>query len=182
MRGAGFIADYFTSQDGIAYVGATAPRMGVFVVDTNGPPRAFVGPIARAYEVRGPIATRYTDETARDLTRVDEPWAASYTLAAPAAAPSLRVTYNDGKGVEIDAAAALGPATVKILDHHRVPLGTRTVTLKKGQTLVPLRSRKGVSAIYIEIGTFRGWVVADAYGNVSGELGPQPKEPESGSE
>ena len=49
MRGADFIADYFTSADGIAYVGAAAPRLGVFVVDTNGSPRAFVGPVARSY-------------------------------------------------------------------------------------------------------------------------------------
>src|SRR6185436_14010472 len=138
MRGASFIADYFTGQDGIAYAGATAPRMGVFVVDTSGPPRAFVGPIARAFEVHGPLATRYTDDSARKLARVDEPWAASYTLAA------------------------------------------RTLALKKGENLVPLRSRKEVGAVYIEIGKFRDWVIADAYGQIEDALGPH-KEPESES-
>ncbi len=178
MREASFIADYFTSQDGIAYVGATAPRMGIFVVDTGGPPRAFVGPIARAYEVRGPLGTRYSDETARKLPRVDEPWAASYTLAAPAAAPSLTIQYDRDRGVVIEAPEALGAATVKLLDHHRVPLATRKVTLKAGETVVPLRSRKQVGAVYIEIGAFRDWVVADSYGGVSGQLGPVPDEPE----
>jgi len=36
MRGADYIADYFTSQEGVAYVGATAPRLGVFVIDAGG--------------------------------------------------------------------------------------------------------------------------------------------------
>jgi hypothetical protein len=77
MRGAEYIADYFTSQTGVAYVGATAPRLGIFVVDASGPPRAMVGPVAHAYEVFGPLAARHTDETARTLARRDEPWAAA---------------------------------------------------------------------------------------------------------
>ncbi|HWO17214.1 MAG TPA: DUF3160 domain-containing protein [Kofleriaceae bacterium] len=174
MREASFIADYFTSQEGIAYVGATAPRMGVFVVDTNGPPRAFVGPVARAYEVRGPLATRYTDESAKTLPHVDEPWAASYTLAAPAVAPSIRVAYDPQRGVVIEAAAALGTATVKILDHHRVPLAARTARIAAGETVIPLRSRKQVGAVYIELGKYRGWVVADSYGQINAQLGPPP--------
>ena len=174
MRGADFIADYFTSQEGIAYAGATAPRMGVFVVDTGGPPRAFVGPVARAFEVRGPLATRLTDESARLLPRVDEPWAASYTLAAPAAAPPLHVSYDGRRGVVIEAAAALGPATVKLLDHHRVPIAARTASLGAGETVIPLRSRKQVGAVYIEVGSFRDWVIADSYGQIDGRFGPQP--------
>jgi hypothetical protein len=151
--------------------------MGVFVVDTNGPPRAFVGPVARAYEVRGPLAKRYTDETAAALPHVDEPWAASYTLAAPAAAPPIRVAYDAQRGVVIETAAALGPATVKILDHHRVPIATRKARLAEGENVVPLRSRK-VGAIYLEIGAYRGWVVADSYGGIDAQLGPRPPEPQ----
>ena len=94
MRGADYIADYFTSQEVIAYVGATAPRMGVFVVDTGGAPRAFVGPVARAYEVHGPLGARYTDESAKTLTRRDAPWAASYTVAAPPTPSSLQLRYD----------------------------------------------------------------------------------------
>jgi hypothetical protein len=178
MREASFIADYFTSQEGIAYVGATAPRIGVFVVDTNGPPRAFVGPVARAYEVRGPLGTRYTDESARALPHVDEPWAASYTLAAPAAAPAIRVAYDRDRGVVIEAAAALGAATVKLLDHHRVPLTTRSVRIGAGENVIPLRSRKQVGAVYVELGKFRGWIVADSYGQIDQRLGAPPAEPE----
>src|SRR5580704_12597352 len=82
MRAAEYIADYFTSQEGVAYAGATAPRLGIFVVDAGGPPRAFAGPVAHAYETWGPLATRYTDETARVLAQRDEPWAADYMIAA----------------------------------------------------------------------------------------------------
>src|SRR5262249_60090628 len=65
MRGADFVADYYTSvEEGIAYVGATAPRLGVFVVDVGGAPRAFVGPVGRAYEGHGPLADRLTHEAA----------------------------------------------------------------------------------------------------------------------
>ena len=42
----------------MAYVGATAPRLGIFVVDASGPPRAMVGPVAHAYEMFGPLATQ----------------------------------------------------------------------------------------------------------------------------
>src|SRR5204862_2247819 len=38
MKYAGFIADYYTSvnRQKVAYAGATGPRLGLFVVDTNG--------------------------------------------------------------------------------------------------------------------------------------------------
>ena len=74
----------------------------------------------------------------------------------------------------IEAAAALGPATVKLLDHHRVPIAARTASLGAGETVIPLRSRKQVGAVYIEVGSFRDWVIADSYGQIDGRLGPQP--------
>src|SRR5262249_37596016 len=83
MRGTASAAASFTGGNGISYVGATAPRMGVFVVDPGGPIRAFAGPVARAYEYHGPLATRLTDETAAQLTKVDDAWAQTYTVAAP---------------------------------------------------------------------------------------------------
>ena len=79
---------------GVAYVGATAPRLGIFVVDASGPPRAMVGPVAHAYEVFGPLAARYTDETARTLARRDKPWAAAYAIAAPAPPSSLQLRWD----------------------------------------------------------------------------------------
>jgi hypothetical protein len=178
MRGAGYIADYFTSvEDGISYAGASAPRLGIFVVDTGGAPRAFVGPIARAYETHTPLETRLTDEAARTLTAVDDPWAASYTVANPAARPTLALRYDAETGSVIVRASALGPATIKLLDHHRVPLATRTQPLEAGETVFafPKQLHAQVGAVYIAIGAFRDWVVGDSYGQIAEEWGkPEP--------
>ncbi|MEO7735274.1 MAG: DUF3160 domain-containing protein [Kofleriaceae bacterium] len=176
MRGAGFIADYFTSvEDGIAYAGASSPRIGVFVVDTGGGPRAFVGPVARAFETHTPLTTRLTDEAAAKLTRVDDPWAASYTIADPGARPRLDLGYDaEHAQVTLHAEHALGPATIKILDHHRVPIASKTVTIGEGDTVVPFR-KAAVGAIYIQIGAFRDWVVGDSYGQIGAQWGRPPE-------
>jgi len=173
MRGAGYIADYFTSvEDGIAYVGASAPRIGVFVVDTNGAPRAFVGPVARGYETHTPLGTRLNDADAAKLTTVDDPWAARYTIANPATAPALALRYDPETGdVIVKADHALGPATVKLLDHHRVPLQAKKQAVNEGDTVFAFHKKSKVGAVYIQIGAFRDWVVGDSYGQISEQWG-----------
>ncbi|HEX8106568.1 MAG TPA: DUF3160 domain-containing protein, partial [Kofleriaceae bacterium] len=177
MRGAGFIADYFTSvEDGIAYAGATSPRLGIFVVDTGGAPRAFVGPVARAYEAHTPLTTRLTDETAAQLTKVDEPWAASYTVADPGAAPGARpdlaLHYDRETGnVVVKADHAIGPATIKLLDHHRVPLATLRQPIQAGETVFEFHRKKQVGAVYVVVGAFRDWAVGDSYGEIDDRWG-----------
>ena len=183
MRGADYVADYFTSvEDGISYVGATAPRLGVFVVDTGGAPRAFVGPVARAYEAHTPLATRLTDESAAKLAKVDEPWAASYTIANPGTPPDLALRYDSETGsVIVHAAAALGPATVKLLDHHRVPLATLRQPLQPGDNELAFHRKSKVGAVYIAIGAFRDWAVGDSYGQIAEQWGKPDGDPaESG--
>lgn len=174
MRGADYIADYFTSAKGIAYVGATAPRMAVFVVDTGGAPRAFVGPVARAYETFGPLGRRYTDETAKTLAARDEPWAAAYTIPAAPGPSSLQLRYDtESREVVFASDRALGTATVKALDHHRVPFEVWQVRLRQGET----RLRFGTEAIgglYLEIGGFRDFALADAYGSITARWGTPP--------
>jgi hypothetical protein len=89
-RAADFIADYFTLSNAgrVRYLGARTPMLGVFVVDTNGPARVMVGPIARGYERSEPIANeRLTDESAREIPGGTAPWRASYTAPPP---PSKR--------------------------------------------------------------------------------------------
>ncbi|HEX3480769.1 MAG TPA: DUF3160 domain-containing protein [Kofleriaceae bacterium] len=173
MRGAGFIADYFTSvEDGISYAGATAPRLGIFVVDTGGAPRAFVGPVARAYEAHTPLAARLTDETAGELAKVDEPWAASYTIADSGTAPALALRYDRETGdVTVKADHAIGPATIKLLDHHRLPLATLRQPIQDGETVFAFHRKKQVGAVYVVIGAFRDWVVGDSYGEIYGGWG-----------
>jgi hypothetical protein len=178
MRGADYIADYFTSQEGVSYVGATAPQLGIFVVDAGGPPRAFVGPVARAYEVWGPLATRYTDETARTLAQRDAPWASTYTIAAPPAPASLQLRYDADAGrLVFTSDRALGPATIKVLDHHRVAFGMLRATVKQGETDVPIRDKR-MAGVSLEIGDFRDVVVADAYGEIRGQWGTPPPDPQ----
>ena len=179
MRGADYIADYFTSvEDGITYAGASAPRMGVFIIDTNGAPRAFIGPVARGFETHTPLGTRLTDESAAKLTAVDDPWAASYTIADPGTRPALELRYDTETGdVTLKADHALGPATVKLLDHHRVPLTTKQQAIKQGDNVFAFHKKSKVGAVYIQIGAFRDWVVGDSYGQISADWGKR-----SGSE
>lgn len=174
MRGAAFIADYFTSVDaGTAYVGATAPRLGIFVVDTGGAPRAFVGPVARAYETHMPPDTWLTDADAAQPEQVSEPWAASYTVADPGTRPRLALRYDRDTGdVVITADHAIGPATIKLLDHHRVPLATRTQRIEAGETVFAFHRKQHVGAVYVVVGAFRDWIVGDSYGQIGALWGP----------
>ena len=176
MRGADYIADYFTSQEGVAYAGATAPRLGIFVVDAGGPPRAFVGPVARAYEAFGPLGARYTDESARTLEDRDEPWAASYTIAAPPKPSSLQLRYDaEARQLVLTSDRDLGPVTLKVLDHHRVAIATARAVVKKGETRIALRNKR-MAGVAVEIGAFRDVVVADSYGEIRGQWGTPPPE------
>ncbi len=174
MRGADYIADYFTSQEGVAYVGATAPRFGIFVVDAGGPPRAFVGPVARAYEVRGPLGARYTDETARTLAQRDEPWAAGYTIPAAPPPSSLQLRYDaEARQFVLTSDRALGWATIKALDHHHVAIETVRAIVKKGETRVAIK-KKRIAGVFVQVGEFRDFVAADAYGGIRGQWGTRP--------
>jgi hypothetical protein len=138
---ADFIADYYTSAnlEEVAYAGATAPRLGFFVVDTGGGPRVVVGPVARGYVHTGPLSSRLGDEAARALKDVRDPWAASYTVAAPAEPPlavrevDVRTDYAPGAygrtTIEVTSTKALGPVTIEMLDHHRVPVASMTLAV-----------------------------------------------------
>jgi hypothetical protein len=139
------IADFFTSDAGVGYVGASEPRLGVFVVDTGGGPRAVIGPVARAYEHQGHGA-RLTDDDALKLAERDrvDPWTARYSLPAPPA-PSFQATLDydavgdDGVQVmAIDALHSIPSLTIQLLDHHRVPVAQVTRAIPKGKSRVPL--------------------------------------------
>jgi Protein of unknown function (DUF3160) len=150
---ADLIADFFSSSAGVGYVGVGEPRLGVFVVDTGGGPRAMIGPVARAYEHQG-TGPRLTDETAQKLGDRDrvEPWAARYTAPAPPA-PSFQATLggwesvgddgNDGFQVmEIDALQPIPSLTIQLLDHHRVSVAQVTRAIPKGKSKVRLPKLK----------------------------------------
>jgi hypothetical protein len=177
---ADFVADYFTltNADEVRYLGAEVPRLGVFVVDTNGAPRAMVGPVAKGYELAGPIATRYTDESARTAKGKSAPWR---TYAAPeVAAPPIDVsmmTVCDSAHLSfprdagpppslpgdtrffVESAAHLGPVTLTLLDHHGDALA-QPVTRDVGPTgavfafrlAAELNERRGaVEAVHVYV-------------------------------
>lgn len=128
-QAAAFVADYFTLTNAgeVAYLGAEGPRLGVFVVDVGGEPRAMVGPVAKGYEAtKGPIHERLTDESARGLSGTSAPWRSSYAVAE-AAAPAVGL---GGKVLKCERPAgpewivamrgdrALDTVRVTLLDHH----------------------------------------------------------------
>lgn len=127
-----FVADYFTSTNlaRVAYLGATPPRLGLFLVDTGGHPRVMAGPVARGYELTGPLTNRLSDQDAEKLSIPPQPWEQSYTAAA-VPEPPLQVRIVDASAtmhvLGLRSTRDLGPVTVEILDHHGEPIASRTV-------------------------------------------------------
>jgi hypothetical protein len=167
---ADFIADYATSgtEGVVSYAGARAPRLGVFVVDTGGPPRVVVGPVAHGYEHQGLLAVRLDDEAASKLPDVREPWSASYTAKAPAP-PALTMDY-DGEAATVTAPEAVGPVTIEVLDHHRRAIEAVTKTAGAGETkfsFKPAPDDRPIEALHLHVGAFDGWVeVGGANGTI----------------
>lgn len=217
FAGARFIADYYTSSElgTAAYAGVSGVRLGIFVVDTAGAPRAFVGPVARAYEHVGPLSPRLTDADADQLPESgrSDPWAAAYTAPAPAEPPLTLVATVAGAAddkhtqevtLEVFSTRPLGPVTIELLDHHRLPLGkvTRPVGPAKTRFFFPSRPVPkgseyfGYEGVHVHVNEngkiFDGWkldALADAqggapraaivtgYGRAYGGM-PQPPPPE----
>ncbi|MCX5746004.1 MAG: DUF3160 domain-containing protein [Proteobacteria bacterium] len=181
---ADYIASFFTG-DKIAYVGATAPRLGVFVVDTGGAPRLAVGPVARGYEIQGPQAKRLSDDDAKQLADADRfaPWATSYTAAAPTvAAPAFSISWAPGDAIQLEAKAAIGPVTIEILDHHRKPIAKATRTIGAGKTTWKIKHAKDVAeGLHLIVGKWHAWEeVGVVEGQVYSTFGPA-EETEGGS-
>ncbi len=158
LTNAAFVADVATSAytQRVLYAGASAPRMGAFVVDTGGRPRVMVGPMASGYELVGPLAARYTDQSVTEVAGKSARWAASYTAPTPAAAALAFAANLDGGGSEVPivlrAKGALGAITIETLSHHRVPL-SRAVRVVTNASLVQLKlPARGVEGIRVRVG------------------------------
>ena len=158
-----FIADFYTSTNlnEAAYVGVSAVRLGVFVVDVGGSPRIMTGPIARAFEHHrpfGPGVPRLNDETAASLTTEEQhdPWAKSYTVAPPQDITPVTVTYDPdtSPAITVEAEVALRDVTFALLDHHRQPLATLRRSFPAGKTVfrIPARSPTGKVLTASQIG------------------------------
>jgi hypothetical protein len=126
IKGTSFLADYFTltNLNEVAYLGAEGPRLGVFVVDTNGEPRAMVGPVAKGFEAFAPISGRLNDSQVFEPTvEKKAPWRASYAVDRPDPALGLEthIVRCEKKGewrVALRSARPAGSTSVTLLDHH----------------------------------------------------------------
>ncbi len=104
-------------------------------------------------------------------------WAASYTISDPGTSdpgtpPGLALRYDRETGdVRVKADHAIGPVTIKLLDHHRVPLATLSQPIQAGETVFAFHRKKQVGAVYVVVGAFRDWVVGDSYGEIYGGWG-----------
>lgn len=162
-----FLASYATSamDQTVVYAGATAPRLGVFVVDVGGPPRVVVGPVARAFETVGPTSKRFTDADVWTVTK-SEPWAASYV--APAVAEPPLLLDGSTNVFTLRSNKALGPVTLTVLDHHRRPKGSLTKTVgTKEVTFTFPGTGEGLEGVAVKVGTFQRVLTA-----TMGAMGP----------
>lgn len=170
-----FLADWFTASDidAVVYAGAGRPRLGLFVVDTGGPPRLMVGPVARGFEHVGSLAKRLSDDAASTLGKVVEPWAASYRTAAPPT-PPIHVTTiasaDGGPAFAIRGARSVGAARFELLGHHRDVLATRRVEIGARYRPVRFPPQEGAERARLVVGDFRAEIsiyeANDGFGGV----------------
>ncbi|MFO0728142.1 MAG: DUF3160 domain-containing protein [Myxococcota bacterium] len=103
------IVDLHGQREQLAYAGARAPELGIFVVDTGGAPRALVGPVARGFQAWGKRTKRLTDDAVREDPNeqrfTDAPWAVSYRPPVPP--HRLEILRLDEEGRTWGAAAGL---------------------------------------------------------------------------
>lgn len=175
-----FVADWFTSSNAnaVVYAGATAPRMGLFVVDVGGEPRMAVGPVARGYQHVGSLSKRLDDASAQKLRARDEPWAKSYTAAAPKD-PPLTLLLLDTEGSKMRLAVrspgALGPVRVELLGHHNQPFASATMNVSAGWStvVVPVPGDEWAATIRVRRGDW-SHEFSNAYGMVNESIGGLP--------
>ena len=131
-KSAAFIADTFTltNEGVVAYLGTEGPRLGVFVVDVGGEPRAMVGPVAKGYEALAPIASRLDDTSALSFAHKTSAWRSGFAVP-PATEPRwglegriVRCPTDGGVQwrVVLRSDEPLDTVRITLLDHHADPL------------------------------------------------------------
>jgi hypothetical protein len=118
FRRGSFVSDVAVSstRGTVTYLGATQPRVGIFVVDSGGPPRVMVGPVARSFERIERLGKRLADPDVRDYVPKVAAWEASY-VAHPHAIPDWSAQL-EGQDVVVTSHDDLGAVTVELLDAH----------------------------------------------------------------
>ncbi|HMU37400.1 MAG TPA: DUF3160 domain-containing protein [Pseudomonadota bacterium] len=175
LSSAKLIADYYTSTElqEVSYVGTNDVVLGLFVVDTGGPPRVVAGPVLAAYETHHSLQatpSRLSDETAAQLPSQSRlaPWSQSYTAKAPTEVPDLSLTFDPDASLDImlETPKPLTAVTVSLLDHHRQPIASQHRSFPKGKTVFrfPTRNKKRqviiakqIAGISVKKGEFFVW-------------------------
>ena len=177
---ASLIADYFTSPMAgtVSYLGAKAPSLGFFVIDSAGEPRIVVGPVAHGFEATGPLAKRYTDHDARASIRAEgvqngepvqnkvtmqTPWRSSYALEDVVKAPSLKIIPSpDNKGILV---CAKGRKRIEFqsLDTHSKVTSSTSVTATSGKMRFVKLNTEG--ALRVRVGEYQTTMYASDMGD-----------------
>jgi hypothetical protein len=173
-RTAAFIADYFTltNKNTVQYLGADGPRLGVFVVDVGGEPRAMVGPVAKGYQAEAPSERRLDDAASLTLEGKSAPWRDAFAAPAPAQPAwglqgDIVRCETQGKHqwrVAIRSDQPLQGVSITLLDHHadsltaplRVDAGHpwRVVAFELLHALAA--APFGVEAVHVRVETAQG--------------------------
>jgi hypothetical protein len=177
---ADFVTGIAKNGEHVFYVGGTDPRMGVFVVDTGGAPRVVTGPVARPFETSAPLSDgvlhSYSFENHDPKAKkppLHEPWAASYLVSNASVKPPLVDIQEDWDESQIlsftvTAESAVGPITLRALDHHRVPIATLTKTVGKGKTVFRFGiKRDRAEMVQLSAGKFHSWSERSTDGGMS---------------
>jgi hypothetical protein len=159
---ADLIADYVTSPAGVGYLGVQSPVLAIFAVDVGGRPQAMIGPVARSYE-HWSKGRRLDDEAAAALPAPQRraPWTARYLVTTSPPPFEVGIDQSDSgqQFVMIVARRALGPMTIELLDHHRVPIRRLTRTIGRGTTRIPfdLSSDQSLPVVHVQAGLWHRW-------------------------
>ncbi|HSO39769.1 MAG TPA: DUF3160 domain-containing protein, partial [Labilithrix sp.] len=162
LAAAAFTADYHTSSyvGKVVYAGAGEPRMGLFVVDTGGPPRVMVGPVAHAYGIVGSIDKRLDDASGAAATDLQAaPWASSFAAPAPPQ-PAFSLAANvpsESRTIKmvLRSKAALPKVVIEAVDHHGVAITSVTKALPPdGRLVLTMTTPRQAEGLRVRIGEF----------------------------
>ena len=182
QRHVDLVADYvtLTNANQVRYLGVDRAALGVFIVDTSGPPRAMVGPVSIPYETSTPITKRLDDTTARQTPHPRAPWLGYAVPEGPEPTLDAQVfACGTDARVVVRAPSALGDVAIELLDHHgdvmapavTLPVGRDPAVFAFAVPKAILDSPRGIEGFHVK-------VLASGYDVVSGVGGYAAYDPE----
>ena len=131
-----------------AWIGASAPRLGLFVVDNGGMPFLALGPVARAWELAAPADTTPAQALTRGAYAANAPWSATWLQSQ--VAPPLAVTVLDDdarrRTLLVRSRQALARVTFELLDARGGVVAEATRAIDTAATRITLERRAAPTA------------------------------------